>query len=161
MSGAGKSRAVEALRDRGYQYTDIDEPGWSYIDDDGHQSWQVDRLNAELESSVHDRSSAHPTPKNDPVYVRFAAIVLLSAPLVVKKQGTQGRLNNSYDHTTHEMDLIISKHQTVNPMLRKSCTHKLLYNLCPSLLNKALNWTPSALVSFDVMGLKNRKNLCL
>jgi predicted ATPase len=45
MSGTGKSTALAALRQRGFEVVDTDEPGWTeWSDEDGGYIWREDRI---------------------------------------------------------------------------------------------------------------------
>jgi hypothetical protein len=131
MSGVGKSSAVEALRNRGYRCIDMDEPGWSYIDKDGHQHWNVERLSEEL---CADESGpvfvAGCAEEQSMFYPQFSARVLLSAPLDVMEARIMARKNNCYGKDPNDMMTIISNLQCVEPMLRRSCTHEIV-TTCP------------------------------
>jgi dephospho-CoA kinase len=48
MSGTGKSSVIGELRRRGFAAIDMDEPGWSVHDAEGHQLWCEERLRAVL-----------------------------------------------------------------------------------------------------------------
>jgi dephospho-CoA kinase len=39
MSGTGKSSVIAELKRRGFAAIDMDEPGWSVRDAEGHQLW--------------------------------------------------------------------------------------------------------------------------
>jgi len=131
MSGVGKSSALETLRNRGYHCIEMDDPGWSFMDEDGHQHWIIDRLSAALDTS-----------NNGPVFVagcaeeqsqlhdKFCAVILLSAPLEVMKERISNRDNNSYGKRADEMELIESNLCNIEPVLRRSCTHEII-TTCP------------------------------
>jgi len=45
MSGTGKSTVLAALRRRGFEVVDTDEPGWTeWSDEDGGYIWREDRI---------------------------------------------------------------------------------------------------------------------
>ncbi len=88
MSGVGKTSVVDELRRRGFPCIDMDEPGWSSMDAEGHQHWNVDRL-AEAMTKVGNKRlfvSGCAEEQAD-LYHRFGGIVLLSALYLPPKIG--------------------------------------------------------------------------
>lgn len=58
-------------------------------------------------------------------YDRFHAVVLLSAPLEVILERLASRTTNDYGKRPGELDLIRFHLETVEPLLRATCTHEL------------------------------------
>lgn len=58
-------------------------------------------------------------------YDRFDAIVLLSAPVEVILDRVENRATNDYGKGPAERDLILSHVQSVEPLLRATCTHEI------------------------------------
>ena len=58
-------------------------------------------------------------------YDRFDAVVLLSAPLDVILERVANRTTNDYGKAPGELDLIRFHLETVEPLLRATCTHEL------------------------------------
>jgi hypothetical protein len=58
-------------------------------------------------------------------YDRFDAVVLLSAPLDVIVERVANRTTNDYGKGPGELDLIRFHLESVEPLLRATCTHEL------------------------------------
>lgn len=58
-------------------------------------------------------------------YDRFDAVVLLSAPAEVILERIENRTTNDYGKTPEERDLILSHVESVEPLLRATCTHEI------------------------------------
>jgi hypothetical protein len=127
MSGTGKSSALEELRGRGFRAVDTDLPGWSEWNDaeDGHL-WREDRI-AGLLADRDDRTLfvSGCVSNQGRFYDRFDAVVLLSAPAKVLLERLASRTTNDYGKDPRERELIISQLETVEPLLRATCTHEL------------------------------------
>jgi dephospho-CoA kinase len=80
MSGVGKTSVIKALRTRGFDCIDMDEPGWSYSDADGNQRWNTERLRAAI-SQVANRPLFASGCSEDQAafYAQVDAVILLSA----------------------------------------------------------------------------------
>jgi len=126
MSGVGKTAVIEELRSRGHTCIDMDEPGWSYMDCDGHQHWEVQRLakalSDESESTVFVSGCAE---EQAVMYGRFRVIILLSAPKEIMMSRIQSRTGNASGQSPEEMAKIMSNLESVEPLLRARCTHEI------------------------------------
>ncbi|MEJ2132858.1 MAG: AAA family ATPase, partial [Gammaproteobacteria bacterium] len=81
MSGTGKSSVIDALRKRGFDAIDMDEPGWSARDLDGNQLWNESRLQSALDAAAHDVLFISGCAENQvKFYPQLTDIILLSAP---------------------------------------------------------------------------------
>ena len=85
MSGTGKSSALAALREQGFDVVDTDLPGWTeWSDEEAGYVWREDRI-AEL--LARDREApwyvSGTVSNQGRFYPFFDAIVLLSAPAEV------------------------------------------------------------------------------
>jgi shikimate kinase len=132
MSGTGKSAALDELERRGFRVVDTDLPGWSeWIDDDadaegGGWLWREDRI-AELLASEDERTLyvSGCVSNQGKFYDRFNAIVLLSAPAEVILDRIESRTTNDYGKASGERDLVLLHLETVEPLLRATCTHEI------------------------------------
>jgi broad-specificity NMP kinase len=127
MSGTGKSTALAALRARGFEVVDTDEPGWSeWSDEEGGYVWREERI-AELLACEHDTPLyvSGAVSNQGRFYAQFDAVVLLSAPADVLLERIQRRTTNEYGKSSEERALILSDLADVDPLLRATCTHEL------------------------------------
>lgn len=128
MSGTGKSSALEALARRGFAAVETDVDGWSeWVDgDDPGWLWREDRI-AELLAAEGDRTLfvSGCVPNQAKFHDRFDAVVLLSAPAEVLLERIETRTSNDYGKGSDERDEILFHLQTVEPLLRATCTHEL------------------------------------
>lgn len=127
MSGTGKSTALAALRQRGFDVLDTDEPGWTeWSDDDGGYVWREDRI-AELLAGDRDRTLfvSGTVSNQGRFYPQFDAVVLLSAPADVLLRRIESRTGNPYGKSAEERDEILRNLAEVEPLLRATCTHEL------------------------------------
>ena len=127
MSGTGKSTALAALRRRGFEVVDTDEPGWTeWSDEDGGYIWREDRI---AEVLARDRKAplyVSATVSNQGrFYPRFDAVVLLSAPAEVLLDRIERRTTNDYGKKDEERDLILGHLAEIEPRLRATCTHEI------------------------------------
>jgi broad-specificity NMP kinase len=127
MSGTGKSTALSALRQRGFEVVDTDEPGWAeWSDEDDGYVWREDRI-AELLSQ--DRTVplyvSGTVSNQGRFYPDFDAVVLLSAPVSVLLRRIASRTTNDYGKTRYERELIVRHLAEVEPLLRATCTHEI------------------------------------
>lgn len=123
MSGVGKTTVVAELRHRGFRCIDMDEPGWSYLDADGHQHWHVGRLERAMTEAGNNLLFVSGCAEEQAdLYHRFDAIVLLSAPRQVMVERIRSRSGNSYGRVPEEMTLILADLEEIEPRLRESCT---------------------------------------
>jgi shikimate kinase len=119
MSGTGKTTVVRALRSRGVQAIDMDEPGWSFHDERGHQRWQVERLARVLEGGSGDAIVVSGCSE-DQATLRplFTHVVLLSAPAEVIEGRIARRTDNPYGKDPAELAQVMADLRDVEPRLR-------------------------------------------
>ncbi len=131
MSGTGKSTALAELDRRGFRVVDTDEPGWSEwipASDvaEGEWLWREDRIAELLESEDERTLYVQGCVSNQgKFYDRFDAVVLLSAPAQVILDRIEHRTTNDYGKRPEERDLILSHVESVEPLLRATCTHEI------------------------------------
>jgi len=127
MSGTGKSAALAALRKRGFDVVDTDEPGWTqWSDDEGGYIWDDARITELLAATRMTTLYVSGTVSNQGrFYPRFDAIVLLSAPSGVLLERLARRTTNDYGKSPEERDLILNHLAEIEPLLRATCTHEL------------------------------------
>jgi len=128
MSGTGKSSALEALERRGFRAVETDSGGWSeWLDgDDPGWFWREDRI-AELLAAEGDRTLfvSGCVPNQGRFYDRFDAVVLLSAPADVLLERIATRTTNGYGKSPAQRELVLHHLETIEPLLRATCTHEL------------------------------------
>lgn len=127
MSGVGKSTVLDELRARGFACIDMDDEALSFMDDEGHQHWRTDAL-VELLDAHPERTTFvfGCAEEQASVYDRFAAIVLLSAPLDVMVERIRSRKGNRFGRDPTEFARILADQRAVEPLLRASCTHEIV-----------------------------------
>ena len=127
MSGTGKSTALDELGRRGFSVVDTDSTAWSeWIPAAGEWLWREDRIAELLASQEGDVLFVSGCMSNQgKFYDRFDAVVLLSAPLEVILERVANRTTNDYGKRPGELDLIRFHLETVEPLLRATCTHEL------------------------------------
>jgi dephospho-CoA kinase len=132
MSGTGKSTALAELGRRGFRVVDTDLSGWSeWIEDEadpegGGWFWREDRIAALLEANgEHTLYVSACVSNQGKFYDRFDAIVLLSAPAEVILGRVDQRTMNEYGKDAAERDLILFHLESVEPLLRATCTHEI------------------------------------
>ena len=127
MSGTGKSSALAELRKLGYEAIDTDEGGfteWSERED-GYV-WNEARVEELLARDRESPLFVSGTVSNQGrFYPQFDAVVLLSAPAEVLLDRIADRSTNDYGKTQEERDLILEHLETVEPLLRATCTHEI------------------------------------
>ena len=128
MSGTGKSSALEALERRGFRVVETDVGGWSEWlgGDDPGWFWREDRM-AELLAAEGERTLfvSGCVPNQGKFYDRFDAVVLLSAPADVLLDRIETRATDGYGKSAEERTLVLHHLETVEPLLRATCTHEL------------------------------------
>jgi adenylate kinase family enzyme len=131
MSGTGKSTVLEELGRRGFRVVDTDDHGWSeWIpatdDAEGEWLWREDRI-AELRAAEDERTLYVQgcVANQGKFYVRFDAVVLLSAPAEVILDRVESRTTNDYGKDPEERELILSHLGWVEPLLRATSTHEI------------------------------------
>jgi shikimate kinase len=127
MSGTGKSSVIAELKRRGFAAIDMDEPGWSVRDAEGHQLWCEERLRevlaAEHAGPVFVSGCAENQVK---FYPQFSHIVLMSAPADVIKERLASRTDNHYGKRPDELAEVLHHLEWVEPLLRRSATHEIV-----------------------------------
>jgi broad-specificity NMP kinase len=127
MSGTGKSVALAALRERGFEVVDTDEPGWTdWSNEDGGYLWREERI-AELLAQERRRTLyvSGTVSNQGRFYPQFDAVVLLSAPADVLLDRIERRTTNRYGKTVSEREAILHHLAEVEPLLRVTCTHEI------------------------------------
>jgi hypothetical protein len=131
MSGTGKSSALAELGRRGFRVVDTDSQEWSewFPEADGGRGewlWREDRM-ADLLATPDDGtlyvSGCH--SNQGKFYDRFDAVVLLSAPAEILLDRVAHRTTNDWGQGLGERELILFDLDTVEPLLRATCTHEL------------------------------------
>jgi shikimate kinase len=127
MSGVGKSSVIGELRKRGYRAIDMDEPGWSVRNAEGHQLWYEDRIRAVLASPETDHFFVSGCAENQvKFYPQFSHIILMSAPVDVIKERLVRRTDNPYGRRPEELAEVLDHLEWVEPLLRRSATHEIV-----------------------------------
>jgi shikimate kinase len=127
MSGTGKSTVLAELARRGHRVVDADH-GWAVevASPDGsgtEQLWREDRMAALLaEDGAGYLFVAGCAANQVKFYDRFAAVVLLSAPLEVLVERIATRTGNRFGKDPAERDRILQDVRAVEPLLRASAT---------------------------------------
>lgn len=120
MSGAGKTTVLRELSRRGYRTIDTDYDGWVLPDG----TWDEPRMSALLMSDLSLVVSG--TVENQRrFYSRFAAVVLLSAPVEVLLGRVSARTNNPYGRSETDQSAIRKYVLDVEPLLRNGATLEL------------------------------------
>jgi dephospho-CoA kinase len=127
MSGVGKSTALQALGQRGYQVVDTDTDKWSYWvnSPDGSPDWiwREEAMTRLLTSHEPGHLFVAGCKTNQgKFYPRFDHIVLLSAPVEVLLARITARDNNPYGKRPDERALILRHLAEVEPRLRATAT---------------------------------------
>jgi shikimate kinase len=132
MSGTGKSAALAELGARSFRVVDTDQPGWSeWIGDEmdaegGGWYWREPEMTELLATEGERTLYVSGTVTNQgKFYDRFDAVVLLSAPAEVILGRIDHRTTNIYGKAPGERDLILSHLESVEPLLRATCTHEI------------------------------------
>lgn len=120
MSGAGKTTVLRELSKRGYRTIDTDYDDWVLPDG----TWDEPRMSALLASDSSLVVSG--TVENQGrFYDRFAAVVLLSAPVEVLIERVSVRANNPYGNSEADKSVIRRYVLDVEPLLRNGATLEL------------------------------------
>jgi len=135
MSGTGKSSVLVLLGRLGYRVVDTDDPGWREYRpnaepaDELHRGewlWVEERMARLLDADDGRSLFVQGCVRNQATfYDRFDAVVLLSAPADVILDRIAHRTTNSYGKTAVERAMILDDLATIEPLLRKGCTHEL------------------------------------
>jgi adenylate kinase family enzyme len=129
MSGTGKSTVLLELARRGHRTVDTDSDDWSqWLEDDW--IWREDRITALLTQRFNGVLYVSGCKSNQgQFYKHFDAVVLLSAPAEVILARIASRDTNNYGKSPHERALILEHVQTVEPLLRATCTAEVACHL--------------------------------
>jgi shikimate kinase len=126
MSGTGKSSVIEALRKRGFNAIDMDEPGWSTHDQDDNQLWCESRLQEAIDSTGDATLFISGCAENQVTfYPQFTHIILLSAPIKIIKQRLRNRTNNPYGKHPEQLEQVLANLEAVEPLLRRGATFEI------------------------------------
>ena len=126
MSGVGKSTVAARLARLGYKVVEMDHEGYTVVDEEGHQHWNVDRVRELLATDDADVLFIVGSDDAQVVfYPDFDHIVLLSAPREVMLERLATRTTNTYGKTSEELARILSDTQTYEPMIRRAATHEI------------------------------------
>lgn len=135
MSGTGKSSALVELGRLGHRVVDTDDRGWREYREDaaaaggvrrGEWLWVENRIASLLGSDDGRTLFVSGCVRNQGrFYDRFDAVVLLSAPAGVVLDRVARRTTNGYGKTALERAMILDDLATVEPLLRRDCTHEL------------------------------------
>ncbi|MFD5215694.1 AAA family ATPase [Microbacterium sp. NPDC058345] len=121
MSGAGKSTLLRELAQRGVLTVDTDVDGWT---DEATGRWDEQRM-TRLLSAEGDLVVSGTAENQGRFYDRFAAVVLLSAPVEVLLERVRARTDNPYGSTPEQRDLIRRHVVEVEPLLRAGASIEL------------------------------------
>jgi dephospho-CoA kinase len=127
MSGTGKSSALHALAERGYDAVDTDDDRWSrwitLPNGERDWIWREDAMNDLLVAHTHGNLFVAGCKSNQGTfYPLFDHIVLLSARAEVLLQRIATRTNNPYGKTANERARILYDLAIVEPLLRAGAT---------------------------------------
>ena len=128
MSGTGKSTALAELARRGARVVDTDSGGyseqrWSAAEGRHEQVWREDRV-AELLRGHAERSPGEPlfvagcVSDQGRLRARFAAVVLLSAPVEVLLDRLATRTTNDFGKDDAGRERVLADLAAVEPLLR-------------------------------------------
>ncbi|MGC4189947.1 MAG: AAA family ATPase [Thermomicrobiales bacterium] len=122
MSGTGKSTTLDELARRGWRAVDTDYDDWQVAGPDGDPMWDEPKIASLLDSlPANERLALSGTVRNQGRFRhRFAAIVLLTAPLDVMLQRVTARTANPYGSTAADRHAIARDTEWVLPLLRES-----------------------------------------
>jgi dephospho-CoA kinase len=122
MSGTGKSTALGALAEQGFRTVDTDFGDW-IEESAGERLWRVVPMDALLSQSGDVPLFVAGTVANQGrFYPRFAAIVLLHAPLPVMLARIAARTDNPFGRSEAERARIIADTEAIEPLLRARAT---------------------------------------
>ena len=127
MSGTGKSSALAALEQLGFQVVDTDDPGWTeWSEHEDGYVWREERIAQLLAREDGPSLYVSGTVSNQGrFYPRFDAVVLLSAPPEVLLTRIGNRTTNPFGKTPEQRETILRDLAEVEPLLRRTCTHEI------------------------------------
>jgi shikimate kinase len=123
MSGAGESTALAGLARLGFQTIDTDEAGWIESVDD-EPLWRPDRIEEALRGPRSTPLVLLGTVANQGEWAdRFAALVLLTAPVEVLTRRLRDRPSGQYGSSDADQAQVARDAAEVEPLLRMMATH--------------------------------------
>jgi dephospho-CoA kinase len=123
MSAVGKSTALLALSAQGYETVDTDDPTWIEVVA-GEPLWREDRIREMLDRPRSGPVFVQGTVANQGLFLdRFAAVVLLTAPVEVILDRLRTRGTNDFGKADDEREAVLRDVVEVEPVLRASATH--------------------------------------
>jgi broad-specificity NMP kinase len=126
MSGVGKSTVAERLTELGYKAVETDHGGYSVIDEDGSQHWDVDRIRQLL--ATEDVDVVFVVGADDAqvlFYPDFDHIVLLSVSRDVMVERLASRTTNPFGKRPDELAKILADLEEFEPMMRRGAMHEI------------------------------------
>ena len=126
MSGVGKSAVAERLSELGHKAVDIDDGGFTWVDERGDQHWDVERVRKLI--ATEDADVLFVIGSDDAqvlFYLDFDHIVLLSTPRQVMLERLASRTNNPFGKSSGELAKILTDLEEYEPLIRRSATHEI------------------------------------
>lgn len=130
MSGVGKSTVLAELARRGHATLDTDIGPWTETapwgrDGEPERLWREGPVAAVLDGHRDGLLVVAGTVANQGrLYARFAAVVLLTAPLDVLLARVASRTTNDFGKDRSERERIVRDVREVEPLLRASASHE-------------------------------------
>lgn len=119
VSGNGKSGVITMLRYLGYVGIDMDEPGYSFRAESGHQLWNESRLQEALASRSAEPVFVGGCAENQvKFYPQFTHVILLSAPLTVLLARLENRGGDPEAGRQAEREQVRHNLAMLEPLLR-------------------------------------------
>lgn len=125
MSGAGKSTVLAELARLGHEVVDTDDGPW--IDLEGSEPlWREDLMSGLLDDARRRHLFVAGTVANQGhFYERFAAVVLLTAPIDTLLERIESRATNPFGKTPEERARVIDDTAQIEPLLRQGATEEI------------------------------------
>ena len=117
---------AERLSKLGFKAVDTDDGGFSVVDEQGDQHWDVDRLRELL--ATEDADVLFVVGSDDAqvlFYPDFDHIVLLSAPREVMVERLTSRTNNAFGKSSQELAKVLADLETFEPFMRRDATYEI------------------------------------
>lgn len=130
ISGTGKTSVVDSLSKHGFSTIDMDDPGWSYQDQDGHQLWYEAPLQSAINSAGEVLFISGCSETQVKFYPQFTDIILLSSPIEILLDRLENRTNNPYGKLPEQLTKILSDLENIEPLLRLKATLE-ISTICP------------------------------
>ena len=125
MSGVGKTTALDELARRGFTTVDTDYGPWIDVVS-GEPLWRESLIDDLLNRPRQAPLFVQGTVANQGVfYLRFDAIVLLSAPRDIVFDRLAKRTNNPFGKTPQQRQQITDDIAAIEPLLRQAATHEI------------------------------------